>query len=179
MTVCTCIYVCMCGLPSPKWHRGRPPAPGLALRETLNYRLEGMVHGLNNVIFNSILYKIFYEKIQTWARFWISHLYMSLTFKTKNIEWGICTIHMKRKIVAIIQARLTSKRFPNKVLKKVSGLAVIEIILKRLSLSKKEPNYWITKTPCKKSNKKRYFTSRKQMKICLYRKEYFMKCISK
>ncbi len=37
----------------------------------------------------------------------------------------------------ILQARTGSKRFPNKVLKKVSGLAVIEIILKRLSLSKK------------------------------------------
>ena len=39
---------------------------------------------------------------------------------------------MKRKIVAIIQARLTSKRFPNKVIKKIGNLTVIEIILERL-----------------------------------------------
>ena len=43
---------------------------------------------------------------------------------------------MKRKIVAIIQARLTSKRFPNKVIKKIGNLTVIEIILERLKKSK-------------------------------------------
>ena len=35
--------------------RGSPPAPGSALSEKLNYRSEGMVHGLNNVIFNFCL----------------------------------------------------------------------------------------------------------------------------
>ena len=40
------------------------------------------------------------------------------------------------KIVAIVQARLGSIRFPNKVLKKISGTTLIEILLKRLSKSK-------------------------------------------
>ena len=43
---------------------------------------------------------------------------------------------MKRKIVAIVQARLTSKRFPNKVIKKIGNLTLIEIILKRLKKSR-------------------------------------------
>ena len=33
----------------------------------------------------------------------------------------------------IIQARLGSKRFPNKVIKKIKGLKVIEILLQRLN----------------------------------------------
>ena len=40
------------------------------------------------------------------------------------------------KIVAIVQARLGSKRLPNKVIKKIDGSPMIEILLKRLSRSK-------------------------------------------
>ena len=40
------------------------------------------------------------------------------------------------KIVAIVQARLGSKRLPNKVIKKIDGSPMIEILLKRLSQSK-------------------------------------------
>jgi len=43
---------------------------------------------------------------------------------------------MKKKIIVIIQARLTSKRFPNKVLKKIGKHSIIEIILKRVKKSK-------------------------------------------
>ena len=39
--------------------------------------------------------------------------------------------------LAIVQARTNSKRFPNKVLKKINGIPLILILLKRLSLSKK------------------------------------------
>ena len=42
----------------------------------------------------------------------------------------------KSKIIAIVQARLTSKRFPNKVMKKIGKLTIIELIYKRLKLSK-------------------------------------------
>ena len=41
------------------------------------------------------------------------------------------------KIVAIVQARQTSSRFPNKVLQKINGRSIVQIIFKRLSLSKK------------------------------------------
>ena len=39
----------------------------------------------------------------------------------------------KLKITAIIQARIDSKRFPNKVLKKIGNLSIIEFIIKRLN----------------------------------------------
>jgi glutamate-1-semialdehyde 2,1-aminomutase len=42
----------------------------------------------------------------------------------------------QNKIVAIVQARLTSKRFPNKVLKKIGKFTMIELINDRLKLSK-------------------------------------------
>ena len=40
-------------------------------------------------------------------------------------------------ITCIIQARLGSKRFPQKILKKVEGKSIIELIISRLKLSKK------------------------------------------
>ena len=42
----------------------------------------------------------------------------------------------KNKIVAIVQARLTSTRFPNKVIKKIGKFTIIELVYKRLKLSK-------------------------------------------
>tara|TARA_B100000780_G_scaffold278788_1_gene253688 strand:+ start:3372 stop:3503 length:132 start_codon:yes stop_codon:yes gene_type:complete len=39
-------------------------------------------------------------------------------------------------IVAIVQARLGSKRLPEKVLKEVNGMSLIEMLIKRLSKSK-------------------------------------------
>ena len=41
------------------------------------------------------------------------------------------------KNLAIVQARTNSKRFPNKILKKIEGIPLILILLKRLSLIKK------------------------------------------
>ena len=39
--------------------------------------------------------------------------------------------------LAIVQARLNSSRFPNKVLKEVDGIPLVVFLLKRLSQSKK------------------------------------------
>ncbi len=44
---------------------------------------------------------------------------------------------MKKKIVAIVEARLSSKRLNGKVLKKINGKEIIKIILERLKFSKK------------------------------------------
>ena len=41
------------------------------------------------------------------------------------------------KIIAIVQARMGSTRFPGKVMQKVNDQSLIEILLKRLSKSKK------------------------------------------
>ena len=56
------------------------------------------------------------------------------------------------KIVAIVQARMGSTRLPNKVLKTIKGLSVIEILLKRLAKSKKI-NEIIVAIPDDKNNK--------------------------
>ena len=40
------------------------------------------------------------------------------------------------KVVAIVQARMNSVRFPNKVMKKINNVPIIEILLKRLNKSK-------------------------------------------
>ena len=43
----------------------------------------------------------------------------------------------KMRVVAIVQARLTSYRFPEKVIKKICGKPMIEFLLNRLACSKK------------------------------------------
>ena len=44
---------------------------------------------------------------------------------------------MENKIIAIVQARTGSTRFPNKVLKKTKGKTLIEILFYRLSLCRR------------------------------------------
>ena len=41
------------------------------------------------------------------------------------------------KVVAIVQARMSSSRLPKKVMKKIVGKTVIQLLLERLSLSKR------------------------------------------
>ena len=60
---------------------------------------------------------------------------------------------MKKKILVIIQARLTSKRFPNKVLKKIGKYSIIEIILKRVKESQLI-NDIVVAVPSNKENNK-------------------------
>ena len=57
------------------------------------------------------------------------------------------------KTLAIVQARSNSKRFPNKVLKEINGLSIIEIILKRLSKSKKIDQLVVATTNKKNDDK--------------------------
>ena len=42
-----------------------------------------------------------------------------------------------KRIVAIVQARCNSYRLPNKIMKKIAGIPAIEILYRRLVLSKK------------------------------------------
>ena len=56
-------------------------------------------------------------------------------------------------IVAIIQARVDSIRLPNKVMKLINGLPLIEILIKRLNRSK-ELSKIIVATSKNKSNAK-------------------------
>ena len=45
-------------------------------------------------------------------------------------------VKKKNKITTVIQARLNSTRFKNKILKKIKGKEVIKILIERLKLSK-------------------------------------------
>ena len=61
----------------------------------------------------------------------------------------------KKKIIAIVQARLGSKRFPRKVLKKINNLSIVEIINKRLTKSKLLDEI-VFAIPSSKENQKLY-----------------------
>ena len=60
-------------------------------------------------------------------------------------------------IIAIIQARLGSKRYPNKILKKINDLTILEILIKRLKKSKFIHKYIVGTTKNKIDDKDIYF----------------------
>ena len=60
---------------------------------------------------------------------------------------------VKRNIVAIIQARINSSRFNGKVLKKIKGKSILEIIVSRLRNSKNLSNI-VVATSKNKNDKK-------------------------
>ena len=66
------------------------------------------------------------------------------------------------KILAIVQARLGSNRLPSKVLKKIGDRRVIEILLDRLSLSKKIDQIVIA-IPNKNNSKLKKFLEKKKI----------------
>ena len=47
---------------------------------------------------------------------------------------------MEKNIIAIVQARLTSSRFPKKIIQKIGNKSVIELLLDRIKKSKKINN---------------------------------------
>tara|TARA_Y100000590_G_C15696621_1_gene1005363 strand:+ start:66 stop:2246 length:2181 start_codon:yes stop_codon:yes gene_type:complete len=64
-------------------------------------------------------------------------------------------VKKRKKIVLIVQARLTSKRFPNKVIQKIGNLTIVELILKRLKKSKLIDEI-VFAIPSNKKNEKLY-----------------------
>ena len=69
----------------------------------------------------------------------------------------------KLNITAIVQARLESSRLPNKVLEKMNGETILEIINKRLKLSKMLSN--IVFAIPKNEKKLMLFLKRKKIKF--------------
>ncbi len=70
-----------------------------------------------------------------------------------------------KKIVAIVEARLNSRRLPNKVLKKIKKKELISIVLERLKLSKKIHQIVVATTKNKKDMKLVNFLKRKKIKF--------------
>ena len=60
---------------------------------------------------------------------------------------------MENKVVAIIQARLNSTRFPNKIIQTIDGKSLIKILYDRLNKSK-EINEIVLAAPNNSQNKK-------------------------
>ena len=59
----------------------------------------------------------------------------------------------KKKIIAIIQARFNSSRFPGKVLKKIGNKTILEILLNRIKKSKKIDQIIVATTNNKNDDK--------------------------
>ena len=57
------------------------------------------------------------------------------------------------KFDAIIEARMNSSRLPGKILKKINGISFIELLIKRLSLTKSIDNIYVATTNNKKDDK--------------------------
>jgi spore coat polysaccharide biosynthesis protein SpsF len=70
-----------------------------------------------------------------------------------------------KKITAIIEARLDSKRLPNKVLKKIKNKEIIQIILERLKKSKMLDQVVVATTNNKKDNRLVKFLDKKKIKF--------------
>ena len=46
-------------------------------------------------------------------------------------------MELKKRVLAVVQARYNSQRFPGKVVKKINNRTILEILIKRLSKSKR------------------------------------------
>ena len=57
------------------------------------------------------------------------------------------------KFDAIIEARMNSSRLPGKILKKINGISFLELLIKRLSLTKSINNIYVATTTNKKDDK--------------------------
>lgn len=76
---------------------------------------------------------------------------------------------MKKNIGIIIQSRLTSKRFPKKVMQKINGLSISEILLKRISKIKNITKIIFTIPKNTKNNP--LFFHLKSLNVQIYRGE--------
>ena len=72
---------------------------------------------------------------------------------------------VKKKIVAIVQARSNSIRLPGKILKSINGVAAIELLLKRLKKAKFLDQIIIATSNQKKNLKFRNFLEKKKNRI--------------
>ena len=70
-----------------------------------------------------------------------------------------------KQVTAIIEARLNSKRLPNKVLKKIKNKEIISIILERLKTSKMIDQIVVATTNNKNDNKLISFLNKKKIKF--------------
>ena len=80
-------------------------------------------------------------------------------------------------VIGIIQARLTSKRFPGKVLKKIGNMPMLEILIKRISFSKKLDKIIVVIPRSKKNKNLKIFLKKKKLLITKVMKKMFYSVI--
>ena len=69
------------------------------------------------------------------------------------------------KVIAIIQARLTSSRFPKKILKKINNIPMLEILLRRISLARQLDKIVVAIPKTKQNDKLENFIKKKKF-VC-------------
>ena len=74
---------------------------------------------------------------------------------------------LKKNIVAIVQARCNSIRLPNKIMRKIAGMPAIELLHKRLKISKEIDNIVIATSKNQANRKLVNFCKRKQINYFL------------
>ena len=74
---------------------------------------------------------------------------------------------VKKKIVAIVQARTNSIRYPGKILKSINGVVAIELLLKRLKKSKLLNQIVIATSNQNKNFKLKNFLKKKKIKYLI------------
>ena len=75
----------------------------------------------------------------------------------------------KKKIIAFIQARAESERFPNKIFYKINNLPLIEILLKRVKKSKYLKKIVILTYKSKKNKKLLSIAKRNNCEVFFWR----------
>ena len=102
----------------------------LALIWSLSIKeIDYITFGVDNKSFRSNI-KLLTKKISKNSLLQINNIKLENHKIIKPYLW-------KKNIVAIIQARLTSKRFPNKVIQKIGNKYLINMLLERVKKSKK------------------------------------------
>ena len=72
---------------------------------------------------------------------------------------------LKKSVAVLIQARLNSQRFPEKVLKKINNKTIIQLICERLSFCKEINDIIVVTTKDKKDDKLVKYLSKKKFKF--------------
>ena len=121
------------------WHTWTKDKKISSLKACINYvfsfkEIDKIIIGVNNL--KQI--KQIFEAVNNNNGVYPKNIFSNNASLINPIKWKRSKKKVKKtKIICIVQARTKSTRFPNKVLQRINGKTIIEILFKRLSQSKK------------------------------------------